>query len=496
MDGRFAIIGYPNLTECAKDLCRVMQYDIDVFTLSSDMDVRDRLSKLAAEGIGTFVCDMIVSTIAQEMGLNAILVLSGTESITNVFNQAVHLSRAYNYIRRQREMLKIIFAESERNVCVYYPDGRLWFSTLSKDDEVILDQRIRSSFFPFRQEKDYKVELTEGNVLHTFHFRSIEAFCQRYIMAFHASRELYPVDDSVDDISLFSENSGQTADVASGISIGTGTLRQKILAFAKTSYPVFIVGEEGCEKNQIATLLYKESAYSQGHYYIINCGLLGQKRWHYLLNHCDSPLFDAGCTVFFRGVEKLAETQISELIDFLCQGVIEKSIRLLFSIDTDSSNFSKTLSALEAALRGVRLNIPPLRERRDEINTMAIMYLNYMNRELGKEIIGFEKQAIERIRDFPWPHNIRQFRRVIRQISILTSGNYVATDTVREVLNAEGNFLLHPISNGTATIDITRPLEEIEVSIVKAVLEQNNMNQTKTAEQLKISRSKLWRMLK
>lgn len=496
MEKPFAVIGYSNLTDCAKDLCKVMQYDIRIVTITRDMDVRQVLTALTQEGIGTFVCDMIVSTVAAEMGLYAILVLSGTESIAQVFNQAVHLSKSFNYIRRQREILKTIFEKSDQNVLVYYSDGRLWFSTMAPHEEQLLDGMIRPHVPSFFQNEATRLEFPEGENLHAFWCQHIEAFQETYIMVFHTKREIFPMDDDLNSILLYGADSRHVVQAAGGVPMGAGDLREKVLRYAKTNYPVFLVGEAGSEKTQIATLIYNESRFSGKRFYIINCSLLSQKKWRFLLNHVNSPLLDVGCVVFFRNIDVLNEQQLEELIDFLVQGAIWDTLKLVFSLNSSSPPYQNALRSLKDALPGIVLSVPPLRERAEEIPSIAIMYLNRMNKDLGKEIIGFERGAMDLLKSYSWPRNFAQFRRLIREIAVMTQTSYVSENTVREALRSEISVLPIQQGDGTVVINIERPLEEIELDIVRMVLEANDMNQTKTAEILGISRSKIWRMLK
>ena len=128
---------------------------------------------------------------------------------------------------------------------------------------------------------------------------------------------------------------------------------------------------------------------------------------------------------------------------------------------------------------------------------MAIMYLNRLNKEYGKGIIGFEKDAMDLLANYSWPENIRQFKRVLRQASAISEGNYISASVLQSALKPEHDIhLREPDSDtDTATINICRTMAEIEHDIVYAVLKKNNMNQSKAAKQLNLRRTTIWRML-
>lgn len=494
--GGFALVGHASLTNCAKSLGRVMQCDFKTVTITAATNVREVLSNLAVQGVKNFICDMVTTSTAHEIGLNAMLVLSGKESISDAFDRAVSLAKSFNYVRRQSEMLKTIFAASNQNVFVYYPDGRFWFSTLSQEKETPMRRIIEKNFALFLERDGYCLETAEQTVLHTFRAHHMEAFYQPYVMIFHQKRELFS-DEEDGSVFLYHSSSERFPQLFTAISTGTGNLRERITSFAKTGAPIIILGEDGTEKSQIAALLFKEGPYRDNHFYVIHCALMGQRKWNYLFKSTESPLFDMGSAVFFKDVDQLKDSQLEELLEFLEQGAMTKSLQFIFSIDASSRLRQKTGKVINDCLHGLVLDVLPLRERREDIPTMAIMYLNQLNKEYGKGIIGFEKDAMDLLANYSWPENIRQFKRVLRQASAISEGNYISASVLQSALKPEHDIhLREPDSDtDTATINICRTMAEIEHDIVYAVLKKNNMNQSKAAKQLNLSRTTIWRML-
>ena len=143
----------------------------------------------------------------------------------------------------------------------------------------------------------------------------------------------------------------------------------------------------------------------------------------------------------------------------------------------------------------MKLQLPPLRERVEDLSNIATLYISQANTELGKQVVGFEAGAMDLIRSFSWSQNLAQFKRMIRELIAQTDGDYISVDHLRTALHQETQLFVPVLQPGYAIINLEQSLEEINRDIAQIVLEQENMNRTKTVEHLQISRTTLWRML-
>ncbi len=93
---RFAIIGYPAITNCAKMLCNLLQYDIEIIVLDENTEPYQQMEHLKEQGYEMVLCDMVGTSIARELGMNFILIISGRESIEAALDQAVRFSKIFS----------------------------------------------------------------------------------------------------------------------------------------------------------------------------------------------------------------------------------------------------------------------------------------------------------------------------------------------------------------------------------------------------------------
>ena len=142
------------------------------------------------------------------------------------------------------------------------------------------------------------------------------------------------------------------------------------------------------------------------------------------------------------------------------------------------------------------LRLPTLRSRADEIPSLASLCLSRLNLELGKQLSGFDPNAIQQLCRYDWPNNYTQFQGVLCELAALTSSPYIRGRTVAELLTRERclNRGASPPPPDPGRQEQT--LEEIARAAVRQAVAAHGGNQTAAARQLGISRTTLWRYLR
>ena len=119
---------------------------------------------------------------------------------------------------------------------------------------------------------------------------------------------------------------------------------------------------------------------------------------------------------------------------------------------------------------------------------------------------------MELLKSFDWPENYTQFKRILSELTVITTSSYITEETLSGLLEMEKKTTFRRVgpgaspseiegesgvSHGSSVIlDLKRPLDEINQDIIHAVLEETKGNQTAAAKRLGISRTTLWRLLK
>ena len=132
------------------------------------------------------------------------------------------------------------------------------------------------------------------------------------------------------------------------------------------------------------------------------------------------------------------------------------------------------------------LKIPDLKDRPEDILLFANFFLDQANRELGRNLIGFDAEASQALQNYSWPGNLRQMRNVVKRATLLASGDLIGIkDLCDELLNApheESPLTLHS--------------EKDEMQRILNALKQTNNNKSKAAIILGIDRKTLYNKMK
>jgi len=496
---RYAIVGFPSITESAHLLCTLLQYNIDIVTIHSEDEVKSTLNLLKQNGYQMVVGDMITHTTARSLGLNAILITSGVESIVSAFNQAVKISSIYTQLKKENKFLKEVITRNGNFTVVFSPEGEVYFSTWNENNSEMLYEMLKDEIPQIISSDSNKIFRNLNGTLFSVEGCTVSYDNKNYIV-FYVAASKVPIVTIKHGIKFSNKREAEEHFFNSFYSISgsMGGLQDSINQISPSSLPVMITGEHGTDKQQIARIIYIQSSLSSNPLVTIDCELLNNKSWEYLINHYSSPFNDINNTIYFKSIETLSKERSQELLSLIVDVNLNKRNRLIFSctsnlnalIPSAAQEFVKRLSCLTICLS-------PLRERVMEIPSLSSIYLGSLNVELGKQIIGFEPRALELLQQYNWPQNYTQFKRLLNELAVVTTTPYITSISVSNLLDKERNTIgsnLNTVDNGSL-LNLDRPLDEITQDIINQVLAQKNGNQAATAKQLGISRTTLWRYL-
>jgi two-component system nitrogen regulation response regulator NtrX len=143
-------------------------------------------------------------------------------------------------------------------------------------------------------------------------------------------------------------------------------------------------------------------------------------------------------------------------------------------------------------LNVIPIYIPPLRKRKEDIPLLIEYFLSKLQNNNELRIKSFDPDALEVLKNFPWPGNIRQLKNIIDRINILNPSDVVTREFVSSIL--EGKTQIDIDSYNDADLKSLR--ESYEKEIIMSRLKKFNFNITKTAQSLDIERTNLYKKLK
>ncbi len=495
--GKFVIAGFPNTTEYAKMICDILQYQIPIITFENSEDAFAKLEQLQQYEVSLVVSDMIGCMTARKLGMNTILLSSGEESVRAAFMETLKLMDAARYVHKQKNLFQKIIMDYMTDILIYKQNRQLWFSNFTepKWKQVILDM-AENYVDLFFEKQNCTIEKVVDEKIFSFSNRNYFHDNEQYVVVTIQKRPyllvnneaLFEIYHKMDD-SIFSYGYSSANYV--------GNLSNQILDYAKTSFPIMLIGEKGTGKQKAASLIYENSAYENQPFYIIDCKHMTEKRFTTLLNHENSPLYTIHTTILLQNIDALSEMQVMRFLEWKKQTHASQKIRFIFSVieDPDGSERKKEIYHMIVNLFSCMvLRLPPLRERKEDIVNIATLYLNQISIKLGKQIIGFQTDAMQQIQQFFWEYNLDQLKRIIQELAVCTHTPYITKELTMEILSKETVKPKKVIVENT--LNLNQTLYEINYDIIQLVLEQEQNNKEKAAKHLGISRSTLWRMLK
>ena len=136
----------------------------------------------------------------------------------------------------------------------------------------------------------------------------------------------------------------------------------------------------------------------------------------------------------------------------------------------------------------IELRVPPLRERAEDVLSLARVFLAETARRMGRKVTGFTPRAADQLLRYEWPGNVRELQNAIEHAVALSAGSRVDLEDLPEELRAA-----MPRARQAGP---TRPLEELEREYILAAVESAGGNRTRAAAELHIGLATLKRKLK
>ncbi|MGM9546720.1 MAG: PrpR N-terminal domain-containing protein [Oscillospiraceae bacterium] len=498
MDESFAIVGYPSITHSAEKLCEIMQFSIPTVTIRSPQECCEKLAALRDGGTRIIVGDMIAATSAHEYGMHGLLIVSGIESIESAINAAKDICLRYQALDRRASLLCDLLVSDERDFAVYSPDGREVFTTLDPVPPELAGA-MRQHVSHVLARSSVKLSRRLENEMFTVRGRLLVSGGEEYaVFSISRAPALFSSRQAIRFCDLSSGADGTLNSNPLEYYLGSNAAAERLRAiceqYASLDAPVLIEGDYGTGKDRFAQYIHSRSRLRHSPLVLVDIGRLTDRDWETLLEDDRSPLADTGSTIYLRHLDTVSRDFAPRLLDYLEGSHTLSANRFLVSYSGDAGRYSHDpiYAYLSETVHALRLRLPPLSRRRDDIPTLVTLYINATNVRFGTRVIGLTREAMLLLQNFPWPRNIDQLVKCVQELVVNADSSYISEAQVRAVLDREKA----PPSAAAEGINLNRPLAEITREVVLRVYELEGQNQTKTAQHLDISRSTLWRMLK
>lgn len=286
---------------------------------------------------------------------------------------------------------------------------------------------------------------------------------------------------------------------------------------ARTTSTVLITGESGTGKELFAHAIHNMSPRRKGPFIKVNCAavpetLLESELFGYAEGAFTGARKDGKPgkfelanhgTIFLDEIADMTLSMQAKLLRVLQEKELERvgaihttrvNVRVIAATNKDLSQLvaeNKFREDLYYRLNVIILNLPSLRERKDDIPEIATSLLERLNNQLGTRIHYISEEVMNCFCEYHWPGNIRELENIIERAVNFTDGNTITLDQIPEHIKSTQKTLR--LINTTSNLE--KLLEEREKEIIINALNSCNGNKSKAAEVLNIHRSVLYRKL-
>ncbi len=283
---------------------------------------------------------------------------------------------------------------------------------------------------------------------------------------------------------------------------------------ARVDSTVVVTGESGSGKERIARFVHDESSRAAGPFIAVNCGaitetlleseLFGHKRGAFTGATQDRiGLFEAanGGTLLLDEVGEVSLGMQVKLLRVLQErevrrvgesGVRKVDVRVIAATNRDLAEAvaaGEFRQDLYYRLKVVELQVPPLRERKDDLLPLARLLLAGSAAHMKQSVSTLSPGAADQLLHYSWPGNVRELENAMERAVALAQGDRVELDDLPEEVRLAR-------TNPIRVAGTPQSLAQIEKEHILAVLDSNDGNQTHTARHLEISSATLYRKLK
>ncbi|MFA5839077.1 MAG: sigma-54 dependent transcriptional regulator [Candidatus Margulisiibacteriota bacterium] len=297
--------------------------------------------------------------------------------------------------------------------------------------------------------------------------------------------------------------------------IGKSQIMQNVFetieSVAKTDSRILITGESGTGKELVARAIHKNSQRANHPFIAVNCAAIPDNLLESELFGYEKGAFtgamerklgkfelaDSG-TIFLDEIGCMSSAMQSKLLRVIQDNCIDRvggnspisiNIRLLAATNL---NFTKAIANktfredLYYRLNVIPIHLPPLRERKEDIGLFLDYFMNKYNKELNRQVQGFDQKATLLLKTYDWPGNVRELQNIVERLLALSNSSIITRDEVEKNLSF---YKIFPVD--TLDQQFQSAVAGFEKAYITRALEQNNGNKTQAAKILGMARTTL-----
>lgn len=529
--GPIGVVGFRNVIYGCEELSRVVGIPLVEITLDDEAEATEKLQQAARQGIRSVVGDAVSIKSAVRLGMDAIMIESGREAVHKAIREADKLVAIRRREQERAELITTLIASStdalvavDRQNCVtlFNPLAEKIFARRSADvlgrpvGEIIMDERF-SRIMETRRQEWGELQRVSGRVLASkITPILIRGDVAGALATYQDVTQVQRFEQSVRQ-KLYAKGLVAKTRMEEFITVSKAgrALLEKARQYATVESNILITGESGTGKEMIAQGLHNLSRRANGPFVAFNCAAVPENLLESELFGYEEGAFTGarrggktglmelahGGTLFMDEIGEmplalqariLRVIQEKEVMRLGGDRLIPVDIRLLSATNEnlvqliENRRFRKDLYY---RINVLRLHIPPLRERPEDIAPLVETVIR-RHRSMNPAIEGISPRALKRLGLQQWPGNVRELESVVERAMLMAAGPLLQDADIQEAL-----YLQTEIELPRGVDEPVDELEKLERATIDRVLREEKYNYGRAAARLGINRTTLWRKL-
>lgn len=541
-------IGLENVIIAIRSFLEILNLKIYLYEVATTKDIKDKIKQAQNDGVDILIGGTLSCNLIQAAGMKSVLLKSSYASVRKAYQMAKEMQFAVNLEKKKTEEQNTIFNSVSEAIISVDDKGRVSMLNklaehLFKQNSTELKGKHSSEIFETDQVHLIEKVLLSGEkivgqimkIQNKKYALSIipiivEKTASGAIITLQGITELQKIETAVrkglyqkGNVAqyFFKDIKGNSEEIQETINTAK--------SFAKLHSNILIVGETGTGKELFAQSIYHASTRKDGPFVAVNCGAIPSNLVESeLFGYVDGAFTGAkkggkpglfelahGGTIFLDEISEmdllgqvillraLQERQIRRVGG---DAIIPVDVRVIAACNTNLHELvkqNKFRKDLYYRLSVLIVNIPALRHRKKDISYLSNFFVDYYNRQLGKDIL-LSEDALKEFEHFNWDGNIRQLKNFCERLVALADKSVVDSLYVRKQLNNSCWVEPEPAKNEILNLQIKEPAQEmfmvnnklVSYLQLTALMSQYKGNRKLISEKLGISRTTLWKYLK
>ena len=511
-------------------------------TIKTEREIEQHVNFLYTAGCRVFIGGQAVMDVLEKRGYNGVLIETGKEAIAEAVSYAKGLMEVQMMEKEKAAILKsiidfaydgILGIDKKGAITVFNPviqklTGVAYENAINKAvDDVVENTRMLQVLKIGVPELGEIQQIGNTSIVTNRVPITVDGEVLGAVATFQEIEKIQKMETQIRKKLLAKGHVAKsTFDDIKGRSKEINKTKDKATLYAEVDSTVLIIGETGTGKELFAQSIHNASLRVDKPFIAVNCAALPENLLESeLFGYVEGAFTGArrsgkiglfelahGGTIFLDEISEMSSNlqarflrvlQEKEVVKLGDDRIIPIDVRVIAATNRDLNKEieeGRFREDLFYRLNVLRLDIPPLRKRKDDLYELVSYFLYEKNKLLNREVKGFSNEFIAKMFLYDWPGNVRQLENFIERCVVLSVDGEISIDIINEAIVGApfGEKDETDADNDNQVSNVTNRgvLKHIENETIRNVLEVTNGNKSLAAEKLGISVTTLWRRLK